>query len=228
MPELIQGPRERELESEAVEEYLALVEKYLGEGFKERDSVYGASLLYCSDRHEKRLVFADEGQVSDVSVSWSLTSVGDAFDWLRPNEVPQDSARQGDLFFVQHYESDKHASIPRMLKAAAKSRDDVFRDWIQKGRSDYSYTVQYETGAQIGDTNHVAEEVATLHKGGNVAFIPRPGNVKHHRFQANPRVFVRGAVTHGEHAPVLLEDWVEVLPNKVSGLGIGPLPQPID
>ena len=170
--------------------------------------------LYIRDR-KKYLVGRDEGRLWMTQVSARSKSIAESLRWLNPCETHR-WYRQGDLYFQPVL--DERTIIN--LDEAEESGNAYDMDQTEYSTHEYSYTAN-DLHEYIGNTRHVAEHSIVLLKSGDAAFIGRRGSVKTHSYDARPRLFVRGRISHeGHHRDQIFLNWYEVLAQKGRELNI--------
>jgi len=150
-----------------------------------------------------------EAEGARVKVSSRCRTIKEAEAWLRPKEVPPGSLRQGEFYFVP---------VPH---------DEIGDPDKPDG---YEQTSQYSWRAERwmhwayldAKARHCPEECRVRLVWGETAFIGRKGRIRTHRWEARPRVFVSGSVSHPEHGDLELPQheggwWYEVIPNRAHG-----------
>lgn len=144
------------------------------------------------------LLGVDERQLFIAELPKAVTSVAEAHRSLKSNTVTfaegragGKTLRQGEWFFVEATEEEKE-SISRAIKNNKLSV-------VSKGN------IGRLTGARPGGKAHIAQEAVVVGGGPRLA----------HDFsvRARPEVFVRGNISHPDHATVHLHQWRRVLKN---------------
>jgi len=142
------------------------------------------------------LLGVDERQLFIAELPKTATTVAEAHRSLKSNAVTfaegragGKTLRQGEWFFVEATEEEK-----AMIEAAIKRNK-----LLKKGN------IGRLTGARQGGKAHIAAE----------AIVTGPGTALSHGFSVRVRseVFVRGAVSHPDHATVQLKQWRKVIKN---------------
>lgn len=144
------------------------------------------------------LLGVDERQLFIAELPKAVTSVAEAHRSLKSNTVTfaegragGKTLRQGEWFFVEATEEEKE-SISRAIKNNKLSV-------VSKGN------IGRLTGARPGGKAHIAQEAVVVGGGPRLA----------HDFSVRerPEVFVRGNISHPDHATVHLHQWRRVLKN---------------
>lgn len=148
------------------------------------------------------LMGLDERQLFIAELPRAATSVAEAHRSLKGTAVTfaegragGKTIRQGEWFFVEATEEEKE-TIQRAIKL---NRISIFHD----------RSIGQLTGARRGGKAHIAEE----------AILLGAGPVLQHGFPVREReeVFVRGHISHPDHATVKLHQWRKVLKNAERG-----------